>query len=250
MISISVVYRRTSKGALSVMFAADLVRRLGEETLYVIAPVDAADGTTATNNDVALLPRQRELIVEDVRRTTALKSVVFVPTPLSGIVIDHGQTAEYDEVDTLYPRLETTLCERGCGPIVVPFGDSLEAVLAAERGFALARGLSLPVVLYHTTWIDRGCKSTNPEDHMCPEAIVVKERLTKLATDQGLQVKSVVETAEDVVEGIVRCGMRESARLIVMSRSSKTTVGCYVDQALKQSPISLLAIAALDRRRA
>lgn len=245
MTQITAVYRRTSKGGLSVSFAADLVRRLGHETLHVTAPIDP----THSSVDVLQFARQRLLIVEDVRRMTALQSVEFVETPLSGIVVDHGQTAEYEEVDTLYPRLENTLCERGCGPIVVPFGDSLEAVTAAERGFDLARGLALPVVLYHTTWIDLDCKSTNPEDHMCPEAIVVKERLTKLATDRGLQVKSVVETAEDVVEGIVRCGMRESARLIVMSRSSKTTVGCYVDQALRQSPISLLAIAALDRRR-
>ncbi len=248
MIPIAAVYRRTSKGGLSVTFAADLVRRLGAETLFVTSPIDPADDICASVSDA--LVRQRELIVEDVRRTTGLASVLFVPTPISGIVVDHGQTAEYEDVDTLYPRLESTLCERGCGPILIPFGDSLEAVSAAERSFELARRLALPVVLYHTTWVDPDRESLKPAEHMCAEAVVVNDRLANLAGEYGLQVKSVIETAEDVVEGIVRCGMRESARLIVMSRSSKTTVGCYVDQALRQSPISLLAIAALDRRRA
>lgn len=243
MTAITAVYRRTAKGSLSISFAADLVRRLGGNSLNVTAPADP------TQESVAMIERQSALIVEDVRSMTGLESVVFTPTPTGGIVVDHGQTAEYEECDTLYPRLESGLFARGSGPIVVPFGDSLEAVPQAERACLLAKQLALPMVLYHTTWVDTGVTSKNPADHMCAAAIQVEQRLTQMAVGHGVEVKSVIETASDVVEGIVHCTMRESARLIVMSRSSKTTLGCYVEQALKQSPVPLLAIAALDRRR-
>lgn len=248
MIAISVVYRKTAKGCLSISFAADFLRRLGGETLNVTTPADSTQGSGDSNQDE--IERQNALIIEDVRKMTGLSSVVFTPKPVAGIVVDHGQTAEYEEVDTLYPRLETGLFARGSGPIVVPFGDSLEAVPQAERSCVLAQKLALPMVLYHTTWADSGITSAKPADHMCAAARQVEQRLTQMATGYGLKVKSVIETADDVVEGIIRCTLRESARLIVMSRSSKTTVGCYVEQALKQSPVPLLAIAALDRRRA
>jgi hypothetical protein len=134
--------------------------------------------------------------------------------------------------------------------VLVPFGDSIEAVTAAERGITLAKALGVHVVLYHTTWKDDSLDSALPESHMCSEAREVCRALNELAQTCGVACKTVVETADDVVEGIIRCALRESARLLVMSRSSKTTVGCYVDQALIQSPVPLLAIAALDRRRA
>jgi hypothetical protein len=41
---------------------------------------------------------------------------------------------------------------------------------AAQLGFALAQKLSLPVVLYHTTWSVPGLTATDPKEHMCSSA--------------------------------------------------------------------------------
>lgn len=249
MIQITSVYRKTAEGAQAQAFAADLARRLGCEALNVYVRLDPSAIALPATSIGELSARELERIPADVRRATGFEKVVLAADVLGGIIVDHGALIECEEVDTLYPRRETSIVARGQGPVLIPFGDSLEAMVAAERGFALAKALALPVVLYHTTWKDATVGSHNPEDHMCPEAEEVSRRMYALADSLGVECKSVIETADDVVEGIIRCAMRESARLIVMSRSSKTTVGCYVDQAVKQSPVPLLAIAALDRRR-
>ncbi len=257
MIQITSVYRKTAEGALAQAFAVDLLRGLGGDTLSVLIPYDPSTGVPGGPNSIMsgsqadpLLVSQSKRILDDVRRSTGIEKVNVSAQVAGGIVVDHhGTSLECEEVDTLYPRRETTLLARGKGAVLIPFGDSVEAVTAAERAFAIARALALPVVLYHTTWKDAKVGSDTPQDHMCAEAHDVSCRLQALAHLHGLKCKVVVETADDVVEGIIRCAMRESASLIVMTRSSKTTVGCYVDQALKQSPVPLLAIAALDRRR-
>jgi hypothetical protein len=126
----------------------------------------------------------------------------------------------------------------------VPFGDSLTAFPAANMAITLGKKLALPVVFYHTTWKDEEEQSTDPADHMCDGARAVRKLLEETATKAGVEFSFAIETADDVAEGILQCAMRLSVRLIVMPRSAKTTLGCYVNQALAKTPVPLLAVAA------
>lgn len=246
-IVLSSVYRRTADGCQSMRFAANLLRSLHGTTLSICVPSDGSySASLLTNGDTrSLVQAQNKGILEDVVEVTGLTpdQIQLVPDAVLGIVIDHPFAVEAEDFDVLYPARETDLLARGPGSVLVPFGDSISALTAGHSAFALARELALPVVLYHTTWHDPAVKSDNAEDHMCREAKTLWARLKAMAEGAGVQFKTVVECADDVVEGILRCGMRESSRLLVMSRSDKTIVGCYVDQALKQSPIPVLAVA-------
>ena len=115
---------------------------------------------------------------------------------------------------------------------------------AAEIAFDLAQNLELPVVLYHTTWTVPGLSATDAKEHMCSSAQALLKTLQTMAEKSGVECTVVVETADDVVEGLLHCALRQSARLIVMSRTAKTTIGCYVSQTLRKTPIPLLAIAS------
>jgi nucleotide-binding universal stress UspA family protein len=194
-----------------------------------------------------LMAIEARLVQNDVlRKTNLAQGAITLDTnhAASGIIVDHNLAFERDDLSVLFPCRESTLLGRGNGPILVPFGDGQSVMPAAQLGFALAQKLSLPVVLYHTTWSVPGLTATDPKEHMCSSAQALLKTLQTMAEQSGVECSVVVETADDVVEGLLQCALRQSARLIVMSRSAKTTIGCYVSQTLRKTPIPLLAIAS------
>ncbi|MBU6454542.1 MAG: hypothetical protein KGS72_22425 [Cyanobacteria bacterium REEB67] len=138
------------------------------------------------------------------------------------ILVDHISAFERADLDVLYPSREQSLLARGKGTILVPFGDSQSALTVAQIALDIAAAMTLPVVFYHTTWIDQSVHSDKPEEHMCQAARQVAATLR--------------QTAEAVGD-----------KLIVMPRSAKTTMGCYVNQALAKTPLPLLTVAAKIR---
>lgn len=256
MTQISCVYSRTATGRLALVFAADLwsklqsagTGKLNAQPLHIYLRRDAEgaaliDGSQ-TNN---LMATEASLVRSDVLTKTNLgpDSIVLDNNHTAdGVIVDHNLAFERDDLSVLFPCRESTLLGRGNGPILVPFGDGQSVMPAAQVAFALAKKLGLPVVLYHTTWSVPGLTAADPQAHMCASAQALLKTLQSMAEQSGVECSAVVETADDVVEGLLQCALRQSARLIVMSRSAKTTIGCYVSQTLRKTPIPLLAIAS------
>ena len=253
MTQISCVYSRTAAGRLALIFAADLWSKLHgaepvqDQPLHVYSRSDP-DGAALIDASAAdtLMATEASLVYDDVVRKTNLapSAISIDANHASGVIVDHNLAFERDDLSVLFPCRESTLLGRGNGPILVPFGDGQSVMPAAEIAFDLAHNLGLPVVLYHTTWSVPGLTSTDPKEHMCSSAQALLTTLQDMAEQSGVECSVVVEMADDVVEGLLHCALRQSARLIVMSRSAKTTIGCYVSQTLRKTPIPLLAIAS------
>ncbi len=259
MTKISCVYNRTASGRLSLAFAADLWKSLNGSSanqLQIFLQVDESgaailsDIGAAADPDTVVGIEQTLVAADIVRKTTLPSQSIALCTTIDSdaVIVDHNMAFQRHDLTVLYPCRETTLLGRGAGPIMVPFGDGDSVLSAAALAFELASRLHLSVVLYHTTWTVQGLSSAEPQDHMCQSAQAVLATLLKMATAAGVHCTTVVETADDVVEGLLQCALRQNARLIVMSRSYKTTVGCYVDQTLRQTPIPLVALASPKRR--
>lgn len=259
MTQISCVYSRTATGRLALAFAADLWSKLNPGTtpvvqvqpLHVYLRSDPAGAAAICANSVAspvaeLMATEAKLVHGDVlRKTNLLASAITIDSShAAGVIVDHNLAFQRDDLSVLFPCRETTLLGRGSGPILIPFGDGQSVMPAAEIGLALAKSLGLSIVFYHTTWSVPGLEAAKPEAHMCASAQRLLKTLQAMAADAGVECSVVVETADDVVEGLLQCALRQSARLIVMSRSAKTTVGCYVSQTLRKTPIPLLAMAS------
>jgi hypothetical protein len=246
------VFRRTTEGRLALSFAADLFKKLDRgpgKTLHIFLEPDLADAARISTEAKAvdqILTDQNSAVLAEAAAGTGLSNAEIEITNQEGdgIIIDHATAFERADLDVLYPSREKTLLARGKGPLLVPFGDSLSAFPAAKIAIDLGKKLALPVVFYHTTWKDQETPSTDPADHMCEGAREVQKLLTDAATKAGIDFSFAIETADDVAEGILHCAMRLSVRLIVMPRSAKTTLGCYVNQALAKTPVPLLAVAA------
>lgn len=268
MTQISCVYSRTATGRLALIFAADLWSKLHsaepattngpkqtgqadsaqDQPLHVYLRSDP-DGAALIDAGAAntLMATEASLVHDDVVRKTKLAAgaiALDANHAANGVIVDHNLAFERDDLSVLFPCRESTLLGRGNGPILVPFGDGQSVMPAAEIAFDLAQHLGLPVVLYHTTWTVPGLSTTDPKEHMCSSAQALLKTLRSMAEQSGVECSVVVETADDVVEGLLHCALRQSARLIVMSRSAKTTIGCYVSQTLRKTPIPLLAIAS------
>ncbi len=271
MTQISCVYSRTATGRLALVFAADLWSKLHgaeapttngdkqtaqaepahDQPLHVYLRSDPAGAaaieasmTKAIGNLMAV---EANLVRSDVLAKTNLAqdSIVLDSNhAANGVIVDHNLAFERADLSVLFPCRESTLLGRGNGPILIPFGDGQSVMPAAQVGFAMAKKLDLPVVLYHTTWTVPGLTAAEPQAHMCDPAQALLKTLQSMAEKSGVECSVVVETADDVVEGLLHCALRRSARLIVMSRSAKTTIGCYVRQTLRKTPIPLLAIAS------
>lgn len=251
MTQITCFYRRTAQGRLALRFAADLVNLLQETSSPLALYLEPGEGEAlllacTQRSPADLIREQNSLVLADAANLTgfSIDEIAVTAVETQGILVDHTMAFERADLDVLYPSRERALLARGRGPILVPFGDSLSAVRAAQIALDLAGRLALPVVFYHTTWKDDTVQSEKPDDHMCNGAKMAAGALKQLAQGARVEFTFAIETADDVADGILQCAMRHSARLIVMPRSAKTTIGCYVNQVLGKTPIPLLAVAA------
>jgi hypothetical protein len=260
--SIAVVYNRTTAGMSALAFAADLVQRMQATRLTVFVREDSESGnllsggqdaagqqlafiTTEVRQSLPQLPADR-LDIVPLQSVAPSRSCCGQPQLSIGehhLLVDDEVADKQDDCDVLVPFGETGLLARGNGPVLLPFGHGESPFEAARLALELAAALQLEVVFYHTTWTDPEVDSKDPLDHVCDAAKAVQARLEKMAAAASLQFRTIVECADDVVEGLLHCAMREQACLIAMSRSFKTVSGCYVDHALVQSPAPLLIAA-------
>jgi hypothetical protein len=248
MTEISCVYDRTADGRQTLGFALDLWQLTHQAPPFHVYL--NSDERGATILDVGqpqnVIAMEAQLVHTDIQQKTSLDaaSILVSHDYSSGITVDHNLAFLREDLSVLYPCREKTLLARGIGPILVPFGDGISALPSAALAFELARALALPVVLYHTTWRNPELAAAPAEEHMCEGARLLMAQLKRQAAQAYVEATVVVETADDVVEGVLQCALRHSARLVIMARSAKTTMGCYVKQTLAKTPIPLVALAS------
>jgi hypothetical protein len=258
--SVCVFYQCTPEGERALAFASDLAGLLGAEQLSVyLERSQAGAGLLALPASTSAHQVQSLRVTDRVARVPGFahsrlevrafeRSAMAAAFPPNSIVVDGRLAGQRSDVTVLVPFDETGLETRGKGPFVVPFGDGPSGLIAGRLAVALAARLDRQLVFYHSTWKNAAVRSADAADHMIPQAVDKRRALEKLAGDSGVGFQIVVETADDVVEGLIHCAMRVRANLIVMRRGLKTIIGSYVSQALEQSPVPIL-IAGADRER-
>ncbi len=141
------------------------------------------------------------------------------------------------------PMKESALRSRGDGPICIPWGKGDSCRRVAEIALPLAAKLGLSVVFYHTTWIDPQLPADAlPERHMLQEVAENLRMLRGEADHLGLRHEAVIETADDVVEGLIRFALRWRSSLIAMAPSERIGIGSHVTQVLERSVTPVLVV--------
>jgi cation diffusion facilitator family transporter len=277
---ICVVYEETRNGRNALRMAVDAARAFGESNLQVFVAIDERVDTSPTQQSLMRIQR----IVADVANEIEFTLVPFTPptapfVPQNALLIlpraskpaeDGGDTpprlsetfattcgAVHGAVDVLMPADETTLEERGTGPILVPFSDGETGLVAATAAIDLALrwrkkrilGEERPeVFFYHTTWPDPNGLSTEAIDQMCTEATRVMLAMEAAANQAGVRYKTIVETHDDVVQGVIEMAQNTHTVLIMMARGARIRQGSYVGRTLQQSSIPVY-IAKSDTPR-
>ncbi len=242
--TVCAVFNAAPEGEISLNFAADLFRLLGGDKLLIFiasrASIDPAMEALqlASVAEGAAVATGLELKQLEVKPYFSPAHIVFPP---QAILIDPAPGMHRNEVNVLHPMDESGLEARGKGrPIMIPFGSEESGLHASQLGLDLAGALNREVLLYHTTWRNEKVPSHNPADHMCSSAIAVQKAIEENARVAGVRFKTIVETADDIVEGVVHCALRERACLIVTTRGLRIGLGSYAAHMLEQSPIPVL----------
>lgn len=243
-----VVYSHTPAGRRALAFAAGLLPP--ESQICVLlqnTPVKLPE-PGATTEDYCETQRLRvarevsELTGLDRKRITVLIWGQDDPRNWSPhhIVIGDRLLDELAPASLLLPFAEEGLTARGNGPVVIPFGNGESGACAASKAIPLARFFNLAIAFYHTTWKNPQVETDDATLHMCGEALELQRSLESKAGDAGVSFTTTIETADDVVEGILRFSLRIGARLVAMSRGLHTGhAGSYVTQMAAQSPVPL-----------
>ena len=179
--------------------------------------------------------------------------------------------AAHGLVDVLMPADEVGLDARGEGPLLVPFSDGESGLVAATSAIrmvlaqrqknsagacstttaassktgsppnlspAQTNPTSQPeVIFYHTTWTDERANSPDAIDQMCVEATRVMLAIEAAATKAGIRFRTIVETHDDVVQGVIEMAQEQRATLVVMARGARIRQGSYVGRTLQQSSV-------------
>ena len=144
--------------------------------------------------------------------------------------------------DVLLPRGAKSLKFVQGHNIFVPFGSGRSGVRAARNAVSLAKALGLSVVFYHTAWRRPEIKSEDPFVHMTKEAMAVGEEMRALAQHECVEYRTVIETADTVMAGVMRRALLERAALMVLIHGDEVRKGSYVDRLAKVSPVPLLVL--------
>lgn len=255
-----VVFSNTPEGATALTFAANLNKRLEGEKLSVYVAIDAnARRLAARDNDVDdVNALQRERVLTHIKSLVGLdggdvdlieyQTLAKIDFPVGAIVVDHDFPRGRADIHAFSPYDESTLAERGQGPLFVPFGDGESGRDAAAVALPLAQALGTAVVFYHTTWRSDH-RSTNAADHVCEQARLVLNDIESWAEELGVPFSTRIEMAPDVAEGILHAAVEEGASLIVLARGRHTKVGSYVNQVLEQSATPTMVAAASSLRK-
>lgn len=253
---VCVSYRDTSAGRTALHCALDVARMLGVKSISLFVPCDSGAAALVGESTEGGCSTQGMRIVQAVRASGVLDDFEVhcydsgspAPFPEDAVIVDSEVPHRRIPQAVLDPAHETSLFARRQGPILVAFSDGDSGLVAATAAFELAlrRRQTKPVVagepeviLYHTTWADPEAISQDPKDQMCDAAIKVMLALEQAAGERGVAFATIVETHDDVVQGVVEIALRERAVLIAVARGAQIRQGSYVDRVVAQSPIPI-----------
>lgn len=135
--------------------------------------------------------------------------------------------------------------------ILLPLGNDNTSIQTFREGIPFVNRISdkvKKIVFYHTTWKNSNVDSQLASDHVCDSAQSVISAAEECASKAGISYKTVIEAAEDVVDGIIETALRHKANLIVTARDQDTLFGDYCERLYSQpSPIPLMVLS-VDRR--
>ncbi|MBY0358499.1 MAG: universal stress protein [Candidatus Obscuribacterales bacterium] len=250
--ALNVFYRHSPRGENELAFAVDFLEQAGFDRLVLLLQEDPAFAQVMDGGGSEQRERLSRSILQRYSQISpaALSIKGYSPdeahSPLflePGLLINRRPDLRVDyPVPVLVPCDEAGLCQRGKGPMLIPFGDGVSAFRSARVALPLAKTLGLKVVFYHTSWKNSNIDSDDPRDHICASARRTQAQLESDAGEMGVVYQTVIETTDDTVEGIVHCAMRFQCRLIALAKRIKPGIGCYVNLALKKSPVPLLIV--------
>lgn len=240
------IARLTPTGERELSYAIDIARRLGRP-LTVLVPELTRMLELTHGDERGRATRELESIrsyterlmgrnkIELTVRHTDLHSFLF---PKESVLVGNTRRKMPRHLSVVVPADETNIEARGSGKLCIPLGSGASGRAAIALGIPLAKKLGLlPVIFYHTTWRNEVITSPDPKEHLCTAARTLLAVAESKAREKNVVCRTIIETAPDVAEGIVRAALREHATIIFMTRSLTTGRGSYVDRVLDQSPI-------------
>ena len=248
---ICVFYEHSRRGRNSMKIASVLKRLLSSGKLKVFTPF-----SPSVPEAMNLL--QQERILQEVLSITGLESSeVIVEEQLDTIPVAFSdelfvtpnslEGCEFANQLVIFDQGQLSLEENAPLKMLLPFGSGESGLHAAGYALAFATACRMEVVFYHTTWRRNSVTEEDPALHMCDAARAVLASLEQSARAHGLTTRTIVECADDVVEGLIQCALRENLSIIAMARGKTTgRDGSYVTHALAQSPLPLMICGRLQ----
>lgn len=170
-----------------------------------------------------------------------------ISVPDSMIIVDNALAHKRRDISVLAPFGESQI--RGTSPILIPLGNGESSRWTVNGALAFAQRLGSEVILWHTTWRDPSVTDPDPKQHVSDGAAQVLKSAQERAAELDLKHRTIVENADGVVEGMIRCALREECSLIIMTRGLATGIGRYGDALLdRASPIPLLLLGRKELR--
>lgn len=243
--TVAVRFRDTRTGGVALRAAARLARALG-------CPLDVSVPHPATRQSWTADDADR---VTDAVRARIGNDLAFAgatrPKPCctdawsnDALVVDAELARTQRDVTALALTDTEFRMDDRTAPLVVPIGDGESGITGARVAAALAARLGAPLRFYHTTWRNPECVSEFPNDHVSGAADTVLRIARLAATAARVPHETVIETAPDVTDGMIRAAIRFHASCVVVARGGRTGKGSYVDQLLAESPIPVLVVSA------
>lgn len=232
-----VPYIASEEGTRLIRFAGDLSRRLGA-TLNLILP--EVSNQSSWDLVVEESTRVRTLVKElGFLCDVIVRNIELIKNEPGSIFVLNTFPKRMD-LTILTPFWEQALQDEKEHCVLIPFGGRDAGRFAVASVMPIIAALGFRVVFYHTTWRE-GIASQNAEDHMAEEARLTRTMVEGIARDAHVPFETVIETAEDVVEGIILGALAHKASLIVATHGLNVIAGSYAKQ-LRIGPVPLLTI--------
>lgn len=223
---LAVIFRDTAVGKRELGFACGFSLQAGIP-LTVLLPACADTRQYWSSEEARVIECVRAFgVFPDVKR---FDSENF---ELSSDILLVSNDPPSGEFSVLRPFEEFEFNRQDSVVIVVPFGHGDAGRRAAHFAIEFAQERGAVIIFYHTTWKINSV-STVAEDHMSPEAKCTLDGLVSLAYEANIRFVTIIETAEDVVEGFMLCALRSQAAFIVVAQATSVLQGSYVDQVIE-----------------
>lgn len=229
---ILVPYQASEQGLRHIRFAGDVSLRMNVP-LFIILPICSVEESERIKSLVQSLGFVCDVIAADIETMTNESGSIYVLNDFPKRM----------DLTILSPFWESTFASPLMS-VLIPFGGRDAGRFATATVMPIMKALGFFVIFYHTTWRE-GIRSVDPADHMAPEARVTQRMVEELARDAGVLYTTLIETAEDVTEGIILAALNRNASLIVTTHGLNVIVGSYASQ-LRIGPVPLLTIGRTE----